>query len=272
VVLKVLSRLPDPMSQIPSMRVAQMAIRIRAGETSLQAQKEAANKIRNRATRVGLGKAAAENGLSTSRTQPYDYNATPTELVTVPEAADWGLSAKNGAVSHVIVGPQELVIVQVASQSPGGVPPKDDVSEALRQLAQLEARVALVKPAAEQARQALAGGRRLEDAAKAAGATPFTIAAMSRAQPDPRLAQVPEVIGAAFGTEPGKTVGPIETLAGWFLVRVDKRLPADPAAYDQLKAQISQDLITRRQQGFFGAWVAELRSKAKVRDFRSIGS
>lgn len=267
-VLKVLDRIPDPVSQIPNLRVAQLAIRIRPGDASLRDQMEAAGKIRNRAARVGLGKAAAENGLSTSRTQPYDYNATPTELVTAPEAADWGLSAKNGAVSHVILGPQELIIAQVASQSPGGVPPKEEISEALRQIAQLEARVALVRPAAEQAGLAISRGRRLEEAAKAAGATPFVVAAMNRAQPDPRLAQVPEVTGAAFGAAPGQTVGPIETLAGWFLVRVDRRAPADPAAFEQLKAQLTQDIISRRQQAYFAAWVAELRSKAKVQDFR----
>ena len=84
-----------------------------------------------------------------------------------------------------------------------------------------------------------------------------------------RLAVVPEVVGTAFGAPVGQTVGPIETLGGWFFVRVDKRVPADPAAYDQLKAQVTQDVISRRQQAFFAGWIAELRSKAKVQDFRS---
>ena len=192
--------------------------------------------------------------------------------MTTPEAAEWGLGAKNGSVSHVILGPQQFVIAQVASQSPGGIPPKAEVGEALRQIAQLEARIALAKPAAQQMAQAIASGRRLEDAAKTAGATPFTVTTMSRAQPDPRLTQIPEVVGAAFGAPPGQTVGPIETLAGWFFVRVDKHLPADPSMYEQMKGQVSQDLITRRQQAFFGAWVAGLRAKAKVRDFRAENS
>jgi peptidyl-prolyl cis-trans isomerase D len=267
-VLKVLSRVPDPISSTPNLHVAQLAIRVRAGDSSLREQLAAAGKIRDRATRVGLGKAAAENGLATTRTQPFDYNSTPNELVTVPEAADWGLSAKAGAVSRVMEGPEEFIIAQVADQHPAGLPTQEEIAEPLRQIAQIESRVSLVKPAADQVTKALAAGQTLENAAKAAGLSTFSVPSMSRAQPDQRLAPVQEVIGAAFAAPTGRVVGPVQTLAGWFFVRVDKRAPADPAAFDQLKAQLTQDIITRRQQSFFLSWIAELRAKAKVQDFR----
>lgn len=124
VVLKVLDRLPDPLSPVPSMRVAQIAIRVRAGDTSLRDQYQAARKIRDRATRIGLGKAAAENGLATSRTPPYDYANPPQQLATAGQLADWGLGAKPGAVSQVAQGIQEFTIVQVAAQRPAGAPPR----------------------------------------------------------------------------------------------------------------------------------------------------
>ena len=268
VVLKVLDRLPDPLSPVPSMRVAQIAVRVRAGETSLRDQYQAARKIRDRAARIGLGKAAAENALATSRTPFYDYINPPPQLNTVGQLADWGLNAKAGAVSPVAEGSQEFTIVQVAAQRPAGAPPKEDIAEQVRQLAQVETRVAMAKPAALQIAQALAKGTRLEEAAKAAGLQPFAVDSMTRERPDQRLGMVPEVVGAAFGTPVGRTVGPVETLAGWYFVRVDQRVPADPAAYDRLKAQITQDVISRRQQGFFNGWLAALRSKAKVKDFR----
>jgi peptidyl-prolyl cis-trans isomerase D len=269
VVVKVLDRLADPLSPAPSLRVAQIAIRVRPGETSLREQYQAARKIRDRAARVGLGKAAAENGMATARTEFYDYASPPQQLSTAAEAADWGLSAKPGAVSQVVEGPQEFTIVQAAVQRPAGAPTKEEIAEQLRQIAQVETRVAMGKPTALQVAQAIAKGTNLEDAAKAVGLPPFRIEAMSRAQPDPRLGMVPEVVGTAFGAPMGRTVGPIETLGGWYFVRVDKRVPADSVAYDQLKAQITQDIINRRQQAFFAAWVAELRSKARVKDFRS---
>jgi peptidyl-prolyl cis-trans isomerase D len=271
VVVKVLDRLADPMSPTPSMRIAQIAFRIRPSENSLRDQFQAANKIRERASRIGLGKAAAENGLSTGRTGFYSYNNPPAQLATVSEAVDWGLSAKPGAVSQVVEGPQEFTIVQVTAQRPGGPPNKDEVAEQVRQIAEVEKRVLLVKGAADQVAQNLARGATLEDAAKGIGLTPFTVDAMSRAQPDQRLAQVPEVIGAAFGTPVGKTAGPFQTLGGWYFLRVNKRAPADSLAYDQLKAQITQEIVNRRQQAFFASWIADLRSKAAVKDFRAEG-
>jgi len=267
-VLKVLSRIPDPISAIPNLRVAQLAIRIRASDASLSEQLEKARKIRDRAARVGLGKAAAENGLATGRTGFYDYTSPPPELVATPEAAEWGLSAKQGAVSHVIQGLQEILIASVAAQRPAGTPSKEEIAEQLRQIAQQETRVGLAKAAAQQARQAIAAGARFEDAAKAAGGITFTVESMSRAQPDPRLAPIPEVVGAAFAAPPGRAVGPIETLAGWYFLRVNHHVPADTAAFEQQKAAITQDIMGRRQQTFFANWIAELRSKAKVQDFR----
>jgi peptidyl-prolyl cis-trans isomerase D len=268
VALKVIGRIPDPVSAVPNLRVAQLAIRIRAGETSLSDQMEKAKKIRERAARVGLGKAAAENGLATGKTGFYDYNNPPPELVTMPEASDWGLNAKQGAVSRIFPGTQSFVIVQVAAQRGAGAPDKEEISEQLRQIVQVEARVGLARPAAQQAAQAIAAGTRLEDAGKAAGMNVFTVESMTRAQADQRLAAVPEVVGAAFAAQPGRTIGPIETLAGWYFVRVDSRAPADPAKFDERKPQITQDIISRRQQTFFTSWLAELRSKAKVQDFR----
>lgn len=269
VVIKVLDRLVDPMSPVPSMRVAQIAVRVRAGENSLRSQHETVKKIRDRAARIGLGKAAAENGLATGRTPFYDYINPPPQLNTVGQLADWGLNAKQGDVSAVAEGMQEFTIVQVAAQRAAGPPPREDIAEQLRQLAQVETRVGLTKPVATQIAQALAKGTRLEDAARAAGLQTFVVDSLTRGRPDARLAAVPEVVGAAFGTPVGRTTGPVETLAGWFFVRVDRRAPADPAAYDQLKAQITADIITRRQQTFFNGWLSEVRSRSKVKDFRA---
>jgi peptidyl-prolyl cis-trans isomerase D len=269
VVLKVLDRIPDPVSSVPNMRVAQIAIRVRPAESSLRDQSDAAKKIRDRAVHIGLGKAAAENGLSTSKTGFYDYSAAPPELAAVAEAADWGLSAKVGAVSDVVVTSDALTIVQVAQQRPAGAPPKAEITEELRQLGQVEARVRLAKAKADQVSQGLQKGLTLELAAKAAGLAPFTVEPMSRAQPDSHFGTVPEVVGMAFGTPVGRTAGPIETLGGWYFVRVNQHAPADSAAYDQLKAQITQEIVTKRQQAFFAAWVADLRAKANVKDYRA---
>ena len=269
VVLKVLDRITDPVSPVPNLRVAQIAIRVRSGETSRQEQYQRVKKIRDRAAGVGLGKAAAEAGLATAKSDFFDFSAPPPQLANAPAASDWALSNRPGAVSPVFAELAEFTIVQVAEQKPGGPPPQAEIAEQLRQLAQVETRVNLTKPTADRVGQMVAGGQKLEPAAKAIGLTTYTVESMSRAQPDPRLNILPEVVGAAFAAAPGQTIGPIQTLGGWYFLRVDKKLPADPAAFEQLKAQITQDIITRRQQRFFAAWLTELRARTKVQDYRA---
>jgi peptidyl-prolyl cis-trans isomerase D len=269
VVLKVLDRIADPVSPIPSMRVAQIAIRIRPTDQSRQEQYQAAKKIRDRAAQVGLGKAAAENGMATSRTAFYDYNNPPQQLVAAPAAAEWGLGAKPGAVSPVYEDLAVFTIVQVAEQKPGGDPPQSEIADQIKQLAQLETRVQISKPQADQAGKMIAGGAKIEDVAKQLKLTTFTVPSMTRAQPDPRLGNFPEVVGAAFASPPGRTLGPIQTLGGWYYVRVDSHVAPTEAQFDSTRAQLTQEVMTRRQQQFFNSWLAETRARTKVKDFRA---
>src|SRR5215468_11141306 len=124
-------------------------------------------KLRDRASRIGLGRAAAERGLATSRTEWYDLNGSPQALFGIPEASDWGLSAKLNEVSQVFVGTDEMGIVQVAAKRPAGPAPREEIVDALRQLARLDARVTKAKPTSDAIAAALASGRTLEAAAQA---------------------------------------------------------------------------------------------------------
>jgi parvulin-like peptidyl-prolyl isomerase len=110
---------------------------------------------------------------------------------------------------------------------------------------------------------------RLEQAAKAAGVTPVQIDGMTRRQPDPRIAAVPELVGALFTGPPGRVFGPLRGINGWYFGRVDRIVPADTASFAQLRGQLSTEILQRRQQGFFVGYLTSLRDKAKVEDLRA---
>ena len=225
-------------------------------------------KLSKQAARDGLGKAAAAKGLATATTAFYDLNNPPQELYGTPEAADWGLSAKKGEVSPVFEGIDEFAVVQVAAKTTAGPPAREQVTAQIRQLAQLEAGVQRSRPKADVIARALAAGQSLEQAAQAAGLSVIKIEGMTRVQPDPRLAGAPEVTGALFAAHPGQIVGPVQSLNGWYFGRLDQLTPADPAMFEQVKGQISSDLLQRRQQTVFNNYLNQLRAKAKVKDLR----
>ena len=269
IVIKVIDRTEQP-GGAPGLRLAQIVVKMRGSDEEFSRQYQAARKIRDRATRVGLSKAATEAGLATTRTGPFDYARPPAQLYTVPEAMDWAVGAKPKAVSPTFRGLEEFVIAQIVSQRPAGTAAKSEVLEQVRQVAELEARTAKAKSKADEIAKLLAEGRTLEQAGEAAGVAAFQVAAMSRTQPDPRLGGSPEVVGALFASPAGKVVGPIQAPMGWYFGRVDSRAPLDSMLFQntQIKGQITTDILQRKQNEFFSSWVAEQRLKAKVKDLR----
>jgi hypothetical protein len=254
---------------MPAFRLAQIVIKVHANENALRDQYAELTKIRTRAAQLkSLGKAAIEKKLATTKTGFFDTNTNPPGLLGVPEAMDWGLNAKAGAISPIFEGVDEFAIAEVSSKHEGGTLSRDELSDQLRQIAELEARVEKLKPRADQVKALLDRGQTLEQAAQAVGTPTFTFTRMTRAQADPRLAQTPEVLGAIFGAQPGRTIGPIRTVNGWHFARVDQKFAPTPALYDSVKGQLSTEILTRRQRGFFAGWLGDLQSKAKIRDQR----
>lgn len=269
VIVKLLARNGMPGGPASEVQVAQIMVKARIADESLRAQVENVKKIRARAARAGLAKAATEAALTTTQSAYFDVNNAPPELADSPDATEWALTHEKGDLSPAFEGMDAFVVAQISEQHPAGPAQQSEISDQLRGLAQNLKRVSAAKPDADRVAQALAQGRTLEQAAAAAGVTPFKIAAMTRQQPDPRLSSAPEVAGALFGAPVGKVVGPYETPVAWFFVRADARVEADTTTLTpQMRGQITQQILTQRQQEFYNAWVAQMRADADVKDLR----
>jgi len=268
-IVKVMDRVPDPMSPIPSLRVAQILVKARPAQESLRQQFEMLTKLRDRARGIGLAKAATEKSLTTARTSFFPFGNTPPQLFDAPTLGDWAFGAKLNEVSGIVEGAEAFYVAQLAEVREAGPAPKADIMDQLRALAEGEARVTAARPRADRIGQALAQGRSLEEASGAVGITATKVAGMTRDGGDPSLAASPDAIGRAFATPIGKVAGPVETPGGWIFLRVDAKLPADSTAFEQLKGQITNDILQRRQNEFLQAWVIDQRRGAKIRDLRT---
>lgn len=272
IVFKLLKREPPgPQAPMGGVRIGQLVVRIRADGDTLQQQFMDLIELRKRAQSKGLGAAAAEKGLATTTSEYYNAANPPQALFDVPQAADWGLGARVGAVSPVFEGVDEFAIVAVKVQQPAGLVPRDRVGETLRQIAAVDARVERARPVADAIAAAVGAGQTLEQAAAAAGHTAMRVENITRRQPDPRVAAAPEFVGALFGAAEGGRVGPFRGLNGWYFGRLEAKAPADTALYSQVKGQIANEILQQRQQNFFNEYVATLRSKADVKDLRASG-
>jgi parvulin-like peptidyl-prolyl isomerase len=251
------------------MQVPQIVVQARMSDSDRQKTFEKLDKVRSRARSIGLAKAATEAGMTTSKTGYFDAATGTQELADMPEAVDWATGAKVAAVSRVFMSQDAFAVVSLADRKPAGTGAKSELMDALRQLAEFHKRALLAKPNADRIAAMVAQGRTLEDAAREAGAMVIQVDSMTRVQPDPRLMAVPEIAGRAFGAPIGRVQGPFETPAGWFFVRTDARAVADTSMLTQeLKGQLTTELLQRRQQEFFTNWLSETRAKAKIEDLR----
>jgi peptidyl-prolyl cis-trans isomerase D len=269
IAVKVMEKTPPAPPAGSALKIAQLVIKIRPNDATVQDQYAQLKKLRDRASRIGLGRAAAEKGLATMRTEWFDLNGSPQALYGVPEAGDWGLTAKLNEVSQVYVGIDELGIVQVAAKRPAGPAPREEITDPLRQLARLDARVTKSKPAADAIASAIAHGATLEAAAKAAGLNATKVADLTRDRPDPRLGAAPEFIGALFQAPAGKVVGPVRAVNGWYFGRLDQLTPADTSQFTAMRSSLTTEVLQRRQQSFLIGYLSSVRNKAKVDDQRA---
>ncbi|MEO5617917.1 MAG: SurA N-terminal domain-containing protein [Candidatus Eisenbacteria bacterium] len=269
IIFKIIERAPGPNGSVLGLRLAQIVVKSRPNEATLAEQNSELQKIRSRATRIGLGKAASEKGLSTRRSEPFDFNNPPQSLFMVPQAGDWGLSAKVGAVSPVFEGVDEFLIAQVAEQHAAGPATRQSLTEPLRNISELVARVEATKPRADSAAAMVKAGRPLEEVASALGIPTYRVEGATRAQPDPRLSGSDDVTGALFAARPGQVVGPFRALNGWYLARLEGKAMAGVQPFDSLRTQLSSQILQQRQRAFMNGYMAELRARAKVEDLRS---
>lgn len=72
---------------------------------------------------------------------------------------------------------------------------------------------------------------------------------------------VKEFENAAFDAEIGKVVGPVKTQFGYHLIKVEKKNEPKTAEFEEVKGQIYQQLLGKKQNDTYEAKVKELKDK-----------
>ena len=143
----------------------------------------------------------------------------------------------------------------------------EDVRDEVRR--ELIARKKLEKlvPRAQQLATAAAAGS-LEAAAQAQNVPLQTTPLFTRVSSVPGLGQLNQAIGAAFALPVGAVSAPVTTPNGVYVMRVDRRINADRAAFEAQKAQQRAQLTDALRQSRVAEYLQNLRKSANVSDMR----
>lgn len=250
-------------------RLAQIQKPIRPSSESMQKDVDGIRKLREEAAKQPLASVAARRQLVSVNTGWFAQGQFVPQLVQMPQVSQWALSAKKGAVSRAYGTENGWIVVQVTDRREAGPRPFEDAKEDVRRAVEIELRQQ--KPMADARRliDAVRAGRSLEEAAAAIGATVAVTDTFARSQPHPGLAPAPRAVGLAFGVPLGQVGGPVAGPTGIYVVRKDAFVPGNPATYEQLKGQLSSQILQSRQQRWLRGWIEKTVADTKVEDLRN---
>jgi peptidyl-prolyl cis-trans isomerase D len=186
----------------------------------------------------------------------------------VPSVSAWAFSGvKPGETSDLFDSDNGYVLARLDSVAPGGVASlaqaRDDIRRTLITEKKIDRLMAQAKDfataAASSSMDAAAQSRNL----KVTASEPFT-----RGGFVPGMGRLNEAIGAAFSLPVGVVSSPIRTSDGVVVLRVDRRVDADHAAWEAQKATQRQQLMQGLRQQRIQAFLQQLRTDAKIDDRR----
>lgn len=189
----------------------------------------------------------------------------------VPSVSAWAFSgARPGETSDLINSDEAYYLARLDSLQPGGKPTLATEHDDIRRRLIRQKKLELLVPKAQQIASAVAAGKTLEQAAQDAGVKVEKTPMFSRTTAVAGLGQATEAIGAAFGLPQGAVSAPVKTESAVFVLRVDRRVDADRAAWEKQKDQQRSVVLQRLRQQRVQEFLASLHESAKIEDNRKV--
>jgi peptidyl-prolyl cis-trans isomerase D len=186
----------------------------------------------------------------------------------IPSVGPWAFKGvKAGETSELFDADDGYYLARLDSLDPGGTRSLEQAKDEIRARLVREKKLSqLIGPARNFAKLASVGS--LEPSARLSKMTVTKTGMFTRVTGDPELGGLPEAIGAAFSLPIGAVSEPIRSIGAVVVERVDRRVPADSAAWEAQKlAQRQSELEGMRQQRV-RTYLDDLRLAAKVTDRR----
>ena len=190
------------------------------------------------------------------------------DLQPVPDAALWAFEAIPGEISQVIETPTAFYLFRLDSVRPEGTPPFEEVEQEVRQAVLAGVKWERARALATEIETKLRGGRALAEVALEHLLNFRTLGPMSRVNPDPRLAFLPEVVGTSFGLGVGQASAAIEAGDAVYFVEPTAKQLADSSTFVSETEILRLQVLQSARQDRLRRFMFSLRSGADVIDRR----
>jgi peptidyl-prolyl cis-trans isomerase D len=173
-----------------------------------------------------------------------------------------------GDLSPVYETEEGYHFFELAERSPEGYLPFAEAEPAIRRRVTIRKKLEIARRLASGLASEIQAGKSLSQVADENGLAVAESPIFSRLEFVPGIGQANAVVGTAFGLNASQIGGPIESDNQLYFVEVLERNEADREAFAQIKETLRAQLSNQRRQIALDEWLADLREKADIRDFR----
>jgi peptidyl-prolyl cis-trans isomerase D len=195
--------------------------------------------------------------------QPATFNGQ-----LVPSVSAWAFGgAHAGETSDLFDDDHGYYLARLDTLRSGGDANFDAVKDEIRLRLAKDAAIDKLMPEAQKVASAAAASS-LEAAAKDAGKKVDQTTMFARGSMVPGLGQYSQAVGASFALPVAAVSQPVKTTEAAYVLRVDKRVVADSAAWDKQRAAQRELRLNQLRQQRIQMFMTDLRKAAKIEDHR----
>jgi peptidyl-prolyl cis-trans isomerase D len=212
--------------------------------------------------------AAKKLGLAPVRATVVEREPLTVNGRYVPSVSAWAFGgAKPGETSDLLDDENGYYLARLDSLTPGGLPSFEQARQDIRRQIAREKKLQQLLPIARSV-AAAATQSSLEAAAQANKLEVEKTPLFTRVSAVPGLGQFNEAIGAAFALPVGAVSAPVKTEQGIYVLRIDRRVNADRAAFEKAKPQMRLMMTQGLRQQRVREYLLGMRRAAKIEDHR----
>ena len=186
----------------------------------------------------------------------------------IPDAVMWAFAAIPDEIGEVIETASAFHLFRLDSVRPEGTPPFAEVEEEVRQAAVAARKWEVARELAADIDTRLRAGESLAEVAIVHLLNFTTMGPMSRIDPDPRVAFLPEVVGTSFGLGVGEASGPVEAGDAIYFLEPAAKYLADSSSFASEMEIRRMPVLQNARQDRLRRFMLSLRQGADIDDRR----
>jgi len=215
-----------------------------------------------------LDEASKKLGLPVHRVFAFEDEPAVVNQRVIPSVSAWAFGGVHpGETSDLFDDENGYYLARLDSLTPGGEPSFESVKQDARAQIMKQQQIDKLVPQANQLAASARTGS-LESAAQAKGQKVQKSSQFTRGTFVPGIGQYTEPVGAAFGLKVGQVSDGVRSRDGVFVLRADKRVQSDSAAFEAQKNLLRQQRLNQLREQKAQMYLQDLRESANIKDKR----